>query len=130
MRNEMQAAKHVSQCNVIQVLSILELVRATQKTLKLNESYSYICSSITKISSENIIFFYFLSSFMHFCLSILSFSLGIAISLWENERLREGGREQEKKCFLHTKKKHKSAPHIVWYLIVTSFFFFILTADG
>ena len=58
MRNEMQAAKHVSQCNVIQVLSILELVRATQKTLKLNESYSYICSSITKISSENITFFF------------------------------------------------------------------------
>ena len=81
MRNEMQAAKHVSQCNTSQVLSILELVRATQKTLKLNESYSYICSSITKISSENIIFFYFLSSFMHFCLSILSFSLGIAVSL-------------------------------------------------
>ena len=67
---------------------------------------------------------------MHFYLSILSFSLGIAVSLWENERLREGGREQEKKNASFIQKKHKSAPHIVWYLIVTSFFFFILTADG
>ena len=58
MRNEMQAAKHVSQCNTSTEYSRVSS-SYPKKTLKLNEPYSYICSSITKISTVNITFFLF-----------------------------------------------------------------------
>ena len=105
--------------NVIQVLSILGLVRATQK------KKSKIQQRV--IHRYELMYYVAPKPKSYQC----SISLCVQQSLCEKMRDREREEEnKKKKCFLHTKKKkHESAPHI-WYLTVTSFFFFILTADG